>query len=102
MNAYRGVMRLAAEKPEWLPVVGAALQRARANERFGGEFAGSWVLKDLQASGTLSWLPNLRFLVAYGIAEKSGESTRGGQRAYYRLPDPDGIERALEELGAFG
>jgi hypothetical protein len=101
MNAYRGVMRLAAEKSDWIPVVVAALQRARANEQFGGEFAGSWVLQDLKAAGKLSWLPNLRFLVSYGIAEKSGESTRGGQRAYYRLPDQEGVERALKELGAF-
>lgn len=93
-------MRLAAERPDWIPVVRAALERARANERFGGEFAGSWVVKDLRVNGTLSWIPNLRFLISYGIAEKSGESTRGGQRAYYRLPDPEGIQRALEELDA--
>jgi hypothetical protein len=29
-------------------------------------------------------------LFAYGVLEKAGESTRGGSRAYYRMPDREG------------
>lgn len=97
-DGYRGVMRLAAERPDWLAVVRASLNRAREAAKYGGEFAGSWVLSDLRAAGLAEWLPNLRMLAGYGILTKSGESTRGGQRAYYRMPDADGVERALDEL----
>ena len=43
------------------------------------------------------WVPNLRVLGAYGIVQKSG-SSRGGQRAYYRMADLQGVKRALTEL----
>lgn len=86
-------MRIAQEDPDWLPAVRAAYRQAVTAQRFGGEFAGAWVLKDLG-----SWLPNLRLLVRYGILEKT-DLTRGGNRAYYRMPDMEGVRRALEELG---
>jgi hypothetical protein len=96
--AYTGVMRLAVERPDWLPVVEAILKRARDAADYGGEFAGAWVLQDLRREGVADWLPNLRLLVSFGIIAKSGESTRGGQRAYYRMPDQAGVERALKRL----
>src|SRR5262249_31740115 len=37
---------------------------------------------------------------AYGILEKVGETARGGRRAYYQMPNREGVERALRELGA--
>ena len=46
--------------------------------------------------GSPRWIPNLRILVSYGLLEKSGPSTRGGRRAYYRMPDRPGVEKALE------
>jgi len=92
-------MRLAFEQPDWLPVLQAACEQARKAEPYGGEFAGSWVLQELgQQTGKPAWRPGLRRLVAYGLLEKSGESTRGGRRAYYRMPDRDGVQRALKEL----
>ena len=45
-------------------------------------------------TGAPSWRPGLRLLAAHGLIEKVGESTRG-PRAYYRMPDPDGVEQAL-------
>ena len=50
-----------------------------------------------QQSGRPEWQPGLRRLVAYGLLEKVGESTRGGRRAYYRMPDRFGVEEALNE-----
>lgn len=93
-------MRLALEQPDWLPVVRAACAQAREAEPYGGEFAGSWVLQKMtQLTGEPAWRPGLRLLVAYGLLEKSGESTRGGRRAYYRMPDRAEVEAALKELG---
>lgn len=92
-------MRLASERPEWIPVLRAAAERARKSEPFGGEFAGHWVLRELdEQTGNRHWLPGLRLLVGYGLIEKSGESTRGGRRAYYRMPNRKGVEDALREL----
>lgn len=92
-------MRLALEQPDWLPVVRAACVQAREAEPYGGEFAGSWVLAKMkEQTGEPAWRPGLRLLVAYGLLEKSGPSTRGGRRAYYRMPDRAGIEEALREL----
>jgi len=33
-----------------------------------------------------------------GLLEKDGESTAVGRRGYHRMPDVDGVERALAEL----
>jgi len=93
------VRRFAAEHPDWLPVLDAAVTVAASVEEQGGEFAGAWVLGKLRERGTLSWVPNLRILVTYGLIEKSGPSTRGGRRAYYRMPDRTGVEEALDILG---
>jgi hypothetical protein len=67
-------------------------------------FAGRWVLQEYGAktgrTGVDAWKPGLRRLVAYGLIQKVGESTRGGRRAYYRMPDREAIEQTLVELGA--
>ncbi len=92
---------MAYEYPDWIPILRAACVQARKSELYGGQFAGSWVLRE--ASTTVSgrvWRPGLRRLVAYGLLEKVGESTRGGRRAYYRMPRRDEIESALAELEA--
>jgi hypothetical protein len=86
------VTRLLYEHPDEEPVLRAACAQARKCEPYGGEFAGSWVLQEMaEQTGERSWRPGLRRLVAYGLLEKSGESTRGGRRAYYRMPDREGI-----------
>jgi hypothetical protein len=80
-------------------VLRAACLQDRESESFGGEFAGSWVLQKVtELTGEPAWKPGLRLLVAYGLLEKVGESTRGGRRAYYRMPDRNGVEQALEAL----
>jgi hypothetical protein len=92
-------MHLAGEKPEWIPALRAACQAARKAERYGGEFAGAWVVSELeQLTGERAWLPGLRTLAVYGLIEKAGPSTRGGRRAYYRMPDRPGVELALQQL----
>lgn len=98
-ETLRAVMHLASEKPEWLPALRAACRSAQKAEPYGGEFAGSWVVSELeQLTGERAWLPGLRTLAVYGLIEKSGPSTRGGRRAYYRMPDRAGVELALQEL----
>jgi hypothetical protein len=96
----KAVRELAYEHPDWIPVLRAACVVAERTEGF--EFAGRWVLQEWQReAGTPSaWQPGLRRLVAYGLIEKVGESTRGGRRAYYRMPDRLAVERALEEIGS--
>jgi hypothetical protein len=90
------VARLAREHPEWLPVLEAAIAVAASAESHGGEFAGAWVVDELARRSGRRWVPNLRILVSYGFIEKSGPSTRGGRRAYYRMLDRPGVERALK------
>jgi hypothetical protein len=96
------VRRLAIEHPEWLPVLEAAAAVAASVEKHGGEFAGAWVVDELARRGSPRWIPNLRILVSYGLLEKSGPSTRGGRRAYYRMPDRAGVLSALEAWRAGG
>src|SRR5919197_5465372 len=96
IETEQAVRRLAIEHLEWLPVLEAAAAVAASVEEHGGEFAGAWVVDELARRGASRWIPNLRLLVSYGLVEKSGPSTRGGRRAYYRMPDRSGVESALE------
>lgn len=95
MSTPDAVRRLAVERSDWLPVLEAAVAVATRAEPHGGEFAGASVLSELAARGGPAWVNNLRLLTTYGLIEKSGESTRGGRRAYYRMPDREGVEREL-------
>jgi hypothetical protein len=96
----RAVMHLASERPDWIPVLRAACECAKNAEAYGSDFPGARVLSELEKqAGQRVWLPGLRTLTAYGLLEKSGESTRGGRRAYYRMPDRHAVEAALQELG---
>ena len=90
----QAIQRLANEHPDWLPVVEAAVAVAASVD--GGEFAGASVVNELGRRGLPRWIPNLRILVGYGLLEKSGPSTRGGRRAYYRMPNREGVENALK------
>jgi hypothetical protein len=96
-DTEQAVQRLAFERPEWLSVLEAATTvAARVEEHGGHEFAGAWVVDELSRRGLPRWIPNLRILVSYGLLEKSGPSTRGGRRAYYRMLDRPGVEDALK------
>jgi hypothetical protein len=96
------VQRLSLEKPEWVPILRAAVSVAERVEPYGGQFAGAWVLDEWgrQANPAVAWKPGLRTLAAYGLIEKVGESTRGGRRAYYRMVDRPAVDAALRALGA--
>jgi hypothetical protein len=98
----RAVRRLAIEHADWLPVLEAATRVAADLEPQGGEFAGAWVVEELARHGSPRWIPNLRILVSHGLLEKSGPSTRGGRRAYYRMPERAAVVRALEAWRASG
>ena len=92
ISGYNAVKILSVEKPNWLPMVKASLELAKEN----GEFAGSWVLNRLKEIG-INWFPGLRTLTAYKILERI-DTSRGGRRAYYKMLDPDGVEKALKEI----
>lgn len=96
VSSYGAVKKLLEEKPEWFPIVSEALKAALKYE----EFAGSWVLREIREKGEFYPLgPGLRTLAAFGILKRTVTS-RGGRRAYYIMPDPDGVQRALIEIEA--
>lgn len=98
-DVWRRVTELARERPDWLPVLQAACEEAEEAEKFGGRFAGRWVLERLRRrTGGFEWRPGLRLLTGYGLLIKDGESTRGGRRAYYRMPNWRDVEQALRML----
>lgn len=96
------VQRLRLESPDWLPILRAAVTVAERVEPHGGQFAGAWVLQEWirDARPEVPWKPGLRTLAAHGLIERVGASTRGGRRAYYRMPDRAGVDEALTELGS--
>jgi hypothetical protein len=89
MTDSNGVKRLANEHPDWIPIVQTCLDFAKE----GGRFPGSRVLEKLHV-----WRPGLRMLVRYGILRHE-KTTRGGKRAYYTMPNPEGVEKTLAEIG---
>jgi hypothetical protein len=96
-SAFDKVVELARERPEWLFILEAACAEAEASERYGGRFAGRWVLqRAAEQSGQSVWKPGLRLLVGYGLMRKDGESTRGGRRAYYRMPNWRDIKESVQ------
>lgn len=96
-NGYKGTISLAKENPnfrdphgnicDWLTVVKSCYEVSEKTK----EFAGSWIANK-------GWFPSLRTLAKYGIVEKT-DTTRGGRRAYYIMPDRDGVRKALKKLG---
>ena len=96
-DGHDGAVRLAKEYPnyrnpydngnDWLVIVRRCYEITEKTE----EFAGAWIAKD-------GWFPSLRTLARYGILVKL-ETSRGGRRAYYKMPDREGVGRALRELG---
>ncbi len=106
MLPYVGVHRLATENRKWIPVVVACLKLARRTGASG--FAGRWVLDELKSSGwqgmtfgdtKKQWFPGLRILERYGILKRE-DTARGGRQAYYTMLDPEGVQKALQAIGA--
>lgn len=90
--------RLLQEHPEERAVLEAACEQARKCEP--GDFAGSWVLSEMQQrTGAPAWRPGLRRIASFGLIVKT-DTARGGRRAYYRMPDREGIEATLQELSS--
>jgi len=92
ISGYKAVKRLLHERPELLPVARMCLEIAKTTDN---DFAGKWVLKKFRDTNIK--LSNLRPISSFGIIVKTG-SARGGTRAYYSMPDIEGVERALTEL----
>lgn len=89
---------LAYEHPDWVPVLQACIAVAKRSQSL--KIAGSWVYTELSNQGYRPLPNNLRLLVRAGILEKSGESVRGGHRAYYLLRNIEEIGAALQDLPA--
>jgi hypothetical protein len=89
---YSAVKLLAEERPDLLPLVESA---NRIRMEHGNQFSGSAVLTAARVPRTTNLLP----LSRRGIVEKIGESRHRGHRAGYRIVDPNGVARALRELG---
>jgi len=99
IELFSKVVELAREHEDWISVLEAACAEAEESERFGGRFAGRWVLQRVaQERGQPVWKPGLKLLVGYGLLEKSGESTRGGRRAYYKMTNWREVKEALRLL----
>ena len=81
--------------PNHFAIVKACVDLA---EHTHGDFAGAWVLQEARKSG-VEWFPNLRSLVSYGILRRT-DVTRGGRRAYYIMPDVEGVRAAIAEFAA--
>jgi hypothetical protein len=90
---YVATRRFLRDFPGRFAVVAACVNLA---EQTRGDFAGAWVLQEAQKSG-VKWFPNLRSLASYGILRRT-DVTRRGRRAYYTMPDIEGVKAALGEF----
>jgi hypothetical protein len=94
-DGYAAVMRVADVRPELLVLVVAIHEIVG---QFGNHFSGSAALNHARSiAPDASLPPTLRPLSATGMIEKSGGSKQG-HRAFYRLVDPAGVGRGLENL----
>ena len=83
----------------WLLVLRAACALSAAVEPVG-QFAGKWVIDRVRRQPKApSRIPGLRRLSSRGLIVKVYDS-RGGNRAYYRMPQRAKIEALLDELDA--
>lgn len=92
MSGYAAVKALANEKPDWLSVALVAYRVAEGRDYFPGgtvlDAIGGWTQS----------FPSLRTLAKFGVIEKVW-SSRGGHRAYWRMPDREGVGRGLADQG---
>ncbi len=96
------VRRLVRKEQRFGPTLHAcvAVAEERGEEskkvEHSGRFAGAWVIQALLAEG-ITPPSNLRALACIGLI-KLVSTTRGGNRAYYTIPDAKGITKALRLL----
>ncbi|GEM_PF-3242201 len=94
IKTFDRVKHLVYERPEWGPILKECLELQKQLGTSG--FAGTWVFQKSRPKG-LKLPSNLRLALRYGILQRIGRS-RSGKRAYYLMPDPAGVDRALREL----
>jgi hypothetical protein len=83
---------------DWAMILRAASELSKAVEP-DGQFAGAWVgQRVMRQPGAPPRAPGLRPLSSRGLLTVA-YTTRGGNRAYYRMPDREAIEEVLDELG---
>ena len=81
-------------EPDWGPILHECIIVAQ-QRKDTGKFAGAWVMQGLRAQGIPS-PNNLRTLARLGLLTRLNTS-RHGNRAYYTIPDPKAITKALKE-----
>jgi hypothetical protein len=81
-------------EPHWGPVLHECIIVAQ-QRKDDGKFAGAWVMQGLRAQG-IEPPNNLRTLAKFGLL-KLQSTTRHGNRAYYMIPDPKAITKAIKE-----
>lgn len=96
------VRRLLRAEPHWGPILRtciSVLEERGAKARNSTEvdwFAGAWVIQALHVAG-IRPPNNLRTLAGIGLI-KFSTTTRGGNRAYYTIPDAKEITNALKRF----
>ncbi len=90
MSAYEGTKEFLRRWPDWTLVIVACVQLAEEM----GDFASSAATNRAQRPGLI-----LKGLCDLGILERTGEHIHRGHNAIYRMPDPEGVKRALIEMG---
>jgi hypothetical protein len=90
MSANEATKKFLQEFPSWAPIIVACVQIADEI----GDFPSSAATNRAQLRGYI--LVPLRLA---GILEGTGDSIRRGHNAIYRMPDREGVKRALIEMG---
>jgi hypothetical protein len=81
-------------EPHWGPILRECIIVAQ-QRKDEGKFAGAWVMQGLRAQG-IETPNNLRTLARLGLL-KLLSTARHGNRAYYTIPNPKAITKALKE-----
>lgn len=92
LSAYEGTKAFLQQLPDWALTLVACVQLSEEAEN--GEFASSAVRNRAGLRVVI-----LVDLCKFGILERTGDSIRGGRNAVYRMPDREGVKRALIEMG---
>jgi hypothetical protein len=93
-TAAQVVRMLLHAEPHWGPILRECVIVAEQRKE-SGKFAGAWVMQGLRAQG-IETPNNLRTLARLGLLTLLS-TARHGNRAYYTIPDPKSITKALKE-----
>jgi len=89
-QSYLVTKKLLEEERDWMTILTACVQLSEEN----GVFWGNAALNRAQ-----QWDRSLVRLRTLGILERVDKGTRNNHTASYRMPDRDGVKRALAEIG---